>query len=310
LTPAGVIRDIADLPRVFLKYGPIPRFCIGLAGNKSREISHERKIDAALRALGTQTTPWLPDMDIGTVDGVSHRLFGIQTSKLHVEEYPFPLTPYISGLIIQKAQAIDIRKAKDIFDAVLGLPVTRTSAGYTFERLVLWRLRCGASINIDPMKGSNSQPSALLTVDKVPSRKDPLHYYFGPPEQMKKLIEDHEGQLVVPLKSNYASIDALLRRGKTIWLIQITLSESHPIKVAGLDEVLKGIPDDCLPSDTNKAKLVVITLSEGQDRSFGSANLVTAKKDRDKGDKDIKKWEARLEKYVAAVPKAWLFERV
>jgi hypothetical protein len=302
-----VIRDIADLPRVFLKYGPIPRFCIELAGDQFRETRHERGVDSALRALGTHTTPWLPDMDIEAVDGISHRLFGIQTSKLHLEEYPFPLTPYISGLIIQKAQAIDIRKAEEIFDTILGLPVTRTTAAYTFERLVLWRLRSGAVINIDPMKGSDSQLSALLTVDKASSWEDPLHYSFGPPEQMKKFIENNEGQLVVPLKSSYSSIDALLRRGKTIWLIRIALSESHPIKVAGLDEVLKGVSVDCIPTDVNKAKLVVITLSEGRNHTFRSANLVTVKKDEDK---EIEKWEARLEKYVAAVPKDWLFERV
>jgi hypothetical protein len=298
-----MIQNINDLQRIFLKYGPIPRFCIELAGDSDYEIRHERKIEAGLVALGTKTTRWLPNLE--NIQGIGYHLIGIQPSQRYDTGYPFPLTPYISGLIIRRAQAIDIGKAREIFDATLGLSVARTTAGHIFEALVLWRLRHGATIEIKPMDGFG--PSALLKVDKTPSGIDPLHHYFAL-EQMKEFIEKNEGQLVVPLNSNFPSIDALLRRDKTIWLTQITLSKSHSVEVADLDEVLKDIPACYRPTAANKAKLVVITLSDGPNHYLDSANTVTTAKDI--GAKGGEKWDARLDNYVAAIPKDWLFERV
>jgi hypothetical protein len=298
-----MIHNIDDLQRVFLKYGPIPRFCIQLAGDEEREPRHKRRIDAAIVALGTQTTRWLPDLE--NVEEISHHLIGIQPSERYDAGYPFPLTPYIAGLIIQKALSIDIGKAREIFDATLGLSVARTTAGHIFEALLLSRLRHGATIQINSMDGFG--PSALLKVDKAPSGIDPLHHSFTP-EQMEELIEKNKGQLIVPLNSNFPSINALLRRDKPIWLIQITLSKSRSVDVADLDEVIKGIPACYRPTAANKPKLVFITLSDSPNHYLDSANMVTASKDI--GAEGGEKWDARLEKYVAVVPKGWLFERV
>lgn len=116
-------------------------------------------------------------------------------------------------------------------------------------------------------------------VDKAPSGMDPLRYSFRTPERMEKLVEENEGQLMVYLKPNFLSIDALVRCSTAIWLIQVTLSQSHSIKVTGLDEVFKGTP-----TDANKAKSVAITLSED---SFDLANPVTTSKGT--GDNEKKK---------------------
>jgi hypothetical protein len=293
-----MIRNVDDVQRIFLKYGPIPRFCIELAGNEDLEAFHKRRMDQAVESLGSPDSQWLPP--VNPTEGISHRLFGVQTNERHSIGHPFVLTPYISGLIIQRAQAIDIGKAQAIFNPILGLSVTRTTAAPTFEMLVLRRLRCGAAIHI--YSKDRLGRSAVLQMDNAPSGIGPLDYSFGTPEQLEELIEDHEGQLLVPLKSSFPPIDALLRCGETILLIQIALSKSHPVNFAGLDKVFKGIPAHYHPTAANKGKFVVITPSEDSSRSFTSANPVTTTK-------DIGEWEARLEKYVGAVSKGWLLEQ-
>jgi hypothetical protein len=104
-----MIRNIDDVQRIFLKYGPIPRFCIELAGDEDGEADHELLINEALKSLSPQATRWLPL--VHSVEGISHRLFGIQPNERHSVGYPFPLTPYITGLIIERALAVDMGKA-------------------------------------------------------------------------------------------------------------------------------------------------------------------------------------------------------
>lgn len=238
-----LLQTISEISRIFLKYGPIPRLCLGLAGNERRISQHEAAIRRALLRLDDQVARWLQAAD--TVEGISHTIFGVQPIANLDDAELFPLTPYISDMIIQKALAIDIRKAKEIFDAVLSLSVTRTAAGHAFEKLLFWRLRMGGTIKIKLMGGSDPGTLTTLTVEETPSGIDPLSRVFRTPQEMQALLENNEGQLILPMKSNFPSIDALLRCGETIWIIQVTLAQSHTIKVSGLNEVAS-VPKDWL----------------------------------------------------------------
>jgi hypothetical protein len=299
-TPPGMIRDIGDIAPVFLKYGPVPRFCIALAGNDDAKAAHDEEILRALEDLDA-TADWLPKLH--KVDGINYHLFGVHPIENLHSGRPFPLSSYITQLLVQRAEAVGLAKAKAMFDAFLIVSSIRDSASRTFECLVHARLRRGAIIRIKQISG-NPYPylQKRLEVNETSPGADPMTLPFLKPDKMAELLRANNGQLLTLFQS--LSIDSVMRRDTTLWLIQVTLAKSHTIDVASLERVLEGIPASYKPSKKNKAILVVITLKDGD--PYESVDLVFSKV----ADEKLRDgWEAKLERYVAEVSQRWLFEQ-
>jgi hypothetical protein len=226
--------------------------------------------------------------------------FGAWPSEDHLLANAFPLSPYISGLIVQRALEVDFSKVKEVFDAILDMPVPGACATHVFRMLVLERLRNGVMITIKPAKGPDHQSWVSLTVKRAP----PGIGSPCTPEDVKEFLEKNEGQLVTLLGSTVHSVDALVNHDNSICMIQVTLDQSHPMQVSGLDTLLESIPIRYHPTEADKAKLFVITLS-GNCAIENPAHL--APSDASLGRQDW--WERRLQKHVAVVPRNWLYER-
>jgi hypothetical protein len=206
---------LADIASVFLKYGPVPRVCIALAGNKGRKEVYDSAVARALERLDA-TSDWLPNLSEVDGIGISNHLFGVRPLEEPYSGEPFPLSPHIARLLVQRAEAVSLAKAKEVFDR-LNVPITRGAAGQIFESLVHARLRRGTSVAIKQTSGKiYSRPQEQLKVNKTP---DPIMLSCSKSEKMSELIEKNNGQLLTPIQPNFPSI---MLRGATMWLVQVT----------------------------------------------------------------------------------------
>jgi hypothetical protein len=152
-------------------------------------------------------------------------LFGLLPSRSRYGVMSVPLTPYIIWLIIQRAEAVSLVKVREILEAMFSARSTRDSACLVFRLLVHARLRrrLGPGGTNPIITGSSHlRPPVELKVDPISPHVEPLHHSFLTPDKMQELIEQQDGQLLTPFQFNSPSIDAVMRRGETIFFIQIT----------------------------------------------------------------------------------------
>lgn len=287
--PPGRITDLNDLPRIFSLYGPVARVCIDLAGDQMREEDWLNRITPTVDRLQAGNRAWLPP---ASEVEASYSVFGIQKSPTRNVPNPVPLSRFISSLIIQQAQAVDILKAKGMLDTLLSSTITRQAGGMFFERFVHARLRHGTRL---PVVGR--QRRTTMVIDPTQSSSHPQFQTFRTLQGLWEEIKTSEGQVLQlnPCQPSYPFINSVMRRGKTIWLFQVALSKPYGIGVTDLNDLLGDIPLEYRPMPNRKVKLVIITLNETAPQEPYS--LDTTRKAW---------WEESLETYVAAIDRNWL----
>ncbi|KAF5362594.1 hypothetical protein D9758_009596 [Tetrapyrgos nigripes] len=332
---------LADIARVFLKYGPSVSVCLNLANSPSREVEYERNISIALNSL-KETSHWLPLPDSeGGYPRYIPFLFGIyppetpskdrDDSTLNLTSQCFPLSPYIVERLFNLALKFNPYQGKTLLQALTRNSRTRDAAEHFFELAVQYRLRKGLqdqksqhqNFILNPLpNSSDGLPTNFVGFD---NGLPPKVYTYIPLPELPEVIQRYPGRLLTPFQTTWPSVKHLMVRYPNdsesefgissslppvkephVYVVYPTLQENPLVLPAfELEKIRKAIPEGFLGFKWDKWSLIVVQLEGQSGEGVNDSAVVSG----DAGEKKlVEEWTKRLEQFTMTVSADQLFD--
>ena len=258
---------------IFYKLGPIPRLCFG---TKRLLIEYQANLDDALEGLSLAYLESLTSRNRLALDAVSHKIFMLRRSAIDLDSvlvYIQPISPFIASKVARQMRALKRHELDSLFKRYNALPSTRRMSGDVFEAYCHVIFSTRIEFDFVPMVRIGGQPT---TREKRMAQWFSSHTEFSGSVQSQELevlrastlacgasldvypsrVVDYDSNEIarglrieadvyyIPIKTNQTGIDSFILHDKTLYLLQMTVSDTHGIS----DELwpflvsLKGLP--------------------------------------------------------------------
>ncbi|KAF8345320.1 hypothetical protein F5887DRAFT_885268 [Amanita rubescens] len=268
---------LSAIEAIFYELGPTPRLCFG---TERSLIEYRADLDGALEGLSLAYLESLTSRNRLALDAVSHKLFILRRSTIDVDSvlvYIQPISPFIASKVVRRMRALKRYELLSLFKRYNALPSTRRMSGDVFEAYCHVILSTRRELNLVPMVRIGGQPT--VREKRMPQWFSSHTEFSGSVPQSQALevlranalasgasldmypsrVVDYDSTEIagglhieadvyyVPIKTNQAGIDSFFLHDETLYLLQMTVSDTHGIS----DELwpflvsLKGLPPKC-----------------------------------------------------------------
>jgi len=261
---------------IFYGFGPTPRLCFG---TERSLIEYQANLDEALERLSLAYLESLTSRNRLALDPVSHKIFMLRRSTIDVDSvsvYIQPISPFIASKVVRRMRALKRYELVSLFKRYNALPSTRRMSGDIFEAYCHVIFSARIEFDFVPMVRIGGQPTVR---EKRMPQWFSSHTAFSGSVQSQALevlrasalasgasldmrssrVVDYDSTEIagglhieadvyyIPIKTNQAGIDSFFLHDGTLYLLQMTVSDTHGIS----DELwpffvsLKGLPPKC-----------------------------------------------------------------
>jgi hypothetical protein len=258
---------------IFYELGPTPRLCFG---TERSLIEYQASLDEVLEGPPLAYLESLTSRNRLALDDVLHKIFMLKRSTIDIDSvlvYIQPISPFIASKVASRMRALKRHELVSLFERYNALSSARRMSGDVFEaychvifstriefdfvpmvriggqptvrekRMPQWfSSHTGFSGSVQPQALEVLRASALASgasLDMYPSR---VVDYDS--DEVAKGLHIAADVYYIPIKTNQAGIDSFILHDKTLYLLQMTVSDTHGIS----DELwpflvsLKGLP--------------------------------------------------------------------
>ena len=118
-------------------------------------------------------------------------------------------------------------------------------------------------------KGLLTSIRALSEEGRLVLPKSSATHAFLPSSEHLSDLAKREGEYLYPSIPNFESVDSFARVKDTLFMFQITVSASHPVKANGLEKVIKQFGEGCTTSN------LIFVVPKGTEDTFRTQGYVT-----------------------------------
>ena len=255
---------------IFYKFGPTPRLCFG---TERLLIEYQANLDEALEGLSLAYLESLTSRNRLALDAVSEKIYMLRRSSIDVDSvlvYIQPISPFIASKVVRRMRALKCHELVGLFKRYNALPSTRGMSGDVFEAYCHITFSVGIEFDCVPMVRIGGHPtvrekrmaewfsshtefsgSVVLEGLRASTLASGTYLEVFPSRVVDFDSNEIAGGLhieadvyYVPIKSNLAGIDSFILHDKTLYLLQMTVSDTHSIsdKLWPFLVSLKGLP--------------------------------------------------------------------
>jgi hypothetical protein len=160
------------------------------------------------------------------------------------------LSNHIAGLVFERIRLVAAERLSETLAQHLADLDARSKAGILFEHAAHFAIRQPVMLNMFRLSASTRRKLDMgkkvdMTIPAVGNNEKSRYYSLDIQESpdSQNVHPDFLGLYTTPVIKTEPSIDALfISSGYTIYLFQMTVSDSHSIKFRGLDAVLSKLP--------------------------------------------------------------------
>jgi hypothetical protein len=258
---------------IFNELGPIPRLCFG---TERSLIEYRADLDEALEGLSLPYLESLTSRNPLALDTVSHKIVVLRRSTIDVDSvlvYIQPISPFIASEVARRMRALKRYELVSLFKRYNASPSTRRISGNVFEAYCHVIFSTMIELEFVPMVRIGGQPTVrekrmppwfsshtefsgsaqsqaleVLRARALASRASldmyPSRVVDYDSNEIARGLHIEADVYYIPIKTNQAGIDCFVVHDKTLYLLQMTASDTYSIS----DELwpflvsLKGLP--------------------------------------------------------------------
>jgi hypothetical protein len=223
--------DVNQLVKYYNDWGPSARTCLELAeGNPSVRTLEMNAFRAALKFATVTTVP--DEYDPADVSDMLFSIHPVDSSRESMSA--MVATDHLIDIVLAEVSWLDAAQQSKFFNMISLHPWLKSPLGNFYEKLL--HVRLTADREVEPLlcKLQNGSPPSIPIVPNVVSVSG-----------SSNLSEANQNALPFywrPVSKIFTSFDAIICTQTKIFLIQITVSPRHSIKIKGLDFVRNNIP--------------------------------------------------------------------
>jgi len=245
---------LPNIEAIFYELGPTPRLCFEEGGSL---IEYRANLDVALDGLSLAYLGSLTFRNRLELDTVSHKMFLLRRSTIDVGSVSVDIqfiSPFIASQVVRRMRALKRHELISLFKRYSALPSTRKMSGDVFEAYCHVILSTRIKFDFIPMVRIGGQPivrekrmpqwfsshtecgsqalevlrtSALArgaSLDMYPSRVVDFDS-----DEIAGGLHIEADVYYIPIKTNQAGIDSFILHENTLYLLQMTVSDTHGI---------------------------------------------------------------------------------
>jgi Retrotransposon hot spot protein len=282
LTPPSAPFRAPDVPlqtieAIYNKLGPTPRLCFE---TEKSLIEYEASLNDALEGLSLAYLETLTTRNRLELDVVSHKIFMLRRLRIDLDAVEVdiqPISPFIAAKIASRMRALERHELVHLFNLYNVFSSTRRMAGEVFEAYCHLDFSTRIKFDFVPMVRIGGQPTTLLREKRMPQWFSSHTKFSGSalsqalevlrPSALASVasldvypsrVVDYDSNEIaeglhveanvyyIPIKTNQEGIDSFILHDTTLYLLQMTVSDTHGIS----DELwpflvsLKGLPPE------------------------------------------------------------------
>jgi hypothetical protein len=246
--------DVDQLVKYYNDWGPSARTCLDLAeGNPSVGTLEKNAFRAALKFATTMKTPVLDEYDPADVSNMLFSIHPVDSSRENMSA--MIATDHILDIVLAQVSWLDAAQQSLFFNMISGHPWLKSPLGNFYEKLLHVRLTADRAVEPLLCTLENGSPPSIPVVPNVVSVSG-----------SSNLGEANQNALPVywrPVSQTFTSFDAIICTSTMIFLIQITVSPRHSIKIKGLKFIRDNIPSQFW----KERQCYIIFVTPDQDRA-------------------------------------------
>ncbi|THU76047.1 hypothetical protein K435DRAFT_787400 [Dendrothele bispora CBS 962.96] len=249
--------DKTKLELFYTTYGPNARQAYDLIGRPDGLRKHVQDVrdKLPLEKLYSMITEYSLNLK---PDSISHFIMLVTAGPTRYSYRTGFISRDVFQLAREQYEKDKNHRIRDLFLLLNSQPTTRASAGYIFEDSMHRILKKGACLQLRKMRDSGTgktntiyiidHPAEWLQVGPTIQLSERRDFTVGPlPFQFYDHTEVlHRGVYGQPTSPINAAFDAYFwnETQKTVWMLQLTVSDEHDVKPSGIKWIRDRIPDD------------------------------------------------------------------
>jgi hypothetical protein len=239
------------IEEIFYTLGPTPRLCFG----KERRLNEYRaNLDEAVNGLSMTYFEKLSARTRLALDDVSHKIILLSRSSIDMDSVPVDIqliSPFVASRVARRMRALKRHELVSLFNLYSALPTTRKMSGDVFEAYCHTIFSTRIEFDFVPMVRIGGQP--MVRERKMPqwfsshtdfsesqaplevlrasalARGASLNMYPSRFVEIARGLHIEADVYYLPIKTIQAGIDSFILHDQTLYLFQMTISDTHGI---------------------------------------------------------------------------------